>query len=366
MSSLYGSRSITPSAERNKPWMRTRAWCCILREMRHDALASQLVRALRGKRSQPALSRRLGYNSNVVYAWESGRRAPLATDFVRLLQRTLGKVAPKLQDFAGVPLPSEQDLAARHGIAALLSALGRERSLLELARLLRKDRTTVARWLHGDTEPKLPELLAFIEHTTQRLLEFVSLFVDPEALAETRRAYRDLVEQRRLAYELPWSHAVLRALEVSRYRALPKHEPGVIAALVGISEEEEARYLKALEACKQIRRVRGRYVVRRVLTVDTRASEARNRQLKAHWSQVAHDRYVAAVTPAETLFSYNLFAIDRRGYERIRELHLAYYERVRELVAEAKDADCVVLLNLQLVPLGAMSSRRTTRSCAVT
>src|SRR6185295_9463840 len=66
--------------------------CAILRYMALDFehLGSDFIRALRGSRSQAALSRRLGFRTNVLYAWESGRRWPTAElrfpDFLRLFE----------------------------------------------------------------------------------------------------------------------------------------------------------------------------------------------------------------------------------------------------------------------------------------
>jgi transcriptional regulator with XRE-family HTH domain len=237
-------------------------------------------------------------------------------------------------------------------VTALLRALRADRPLSEIARAVGVDRTTVARWFEGATEPRLPELLRYVDATTHRLLEFVSLFADPAALPSTRRRYADLLAQRRLAYELPWSHAVLRALELDAYRALPRHEPGFIARCVGISLDDETRCLRALAAAKQIALEHGRYKVRRVLTVDTRPNEEENRRLKLHWAEVGQQRLGTGAAPPGALFSYNLFPIDARGFERIRRLHLEYFERIREIVAESSAADRVVLMNLQLVPLG--------------
>lgn len=314
-----------------------------------DSLGAELVRALRGRRSQPALSRRLGYASNAVYGWESGRRAPSARTFFRLAALSGVDVTGALRGFSAAADPSAlQQLA---GLASWLRALSGERSNSELARAVHADRTTVTRWLDGRTEPKLPELLRFIHATTQRLLEFLACFVDPTSLDSARAAYADLVAQRRLAYELPDSHAVLRALELDAYRALPRHAPGFIARHIGISQEAEAECLRALLAAKQIKRVRGRYVIQHVLTVDTRPDEAQNRRLKQHWANVGLERLSAGDAPPEALFSYNLFPVSKTDFERIRRLHIDYYERVREIVAQSKRADRVVLMNVQLVPL---------------
>jgi len=46
-------------------------------EISTDMLSRELVRQLRGSQSQPAFSKALGFTSNVVYTWESGRRYPV-------------------------------------------------------------------------------------------------------------------------------------------------------------------------------------------------------------------------------------------------------------------------------------------------
>src|SRR6186713_2122927 len=109
--------------------------------MDYERLASELVRKLRGARSQPAISRRLGYQANVVYLWESGRRFPPASSLFRL--------------------------ASRSQLEPALLAPGTAAS--ELARGAGVDRSTVARWLAGRTEPRLPVWLKLVDKVAHRL-----------------------------------------------------------------------------------------------------------------------------------------------------------------------------------------------------
>ena len=55
--------------------------------MDFERIGSELIRALRGKRSQKSLSRRLGYTTNVLYSWEKGRSSPTATQFLEMAER---------------------------------------------------------------------------------------------------------------------------------------------------------------------------------------------------------------------------------------------------------------------------------------
>jgi transcriptional regulator with XRE-family HTH domain len=319
--------------------------------MDYDLLGSELLRALRGKRSQAGFGRRLGYQANVAYTWESGRRFPPAQVLFRAAALNRVPFQP-IARFMQVPELTAKRAWAASDTAALLRGLAGAALLAVSAKAARADRTTVARWLRGDTEPRLPQLLAFVDGLTHRLVEFVSLFVVPESVPCLRQLSRELDAQRRIAYELPWSHAVLRALELDAYRAQPVHVPGFIAGRLGIDVDQEDSLLDALRAAGLIRRRKGKWAPARVLTVDTRADPQRDRQLKAHWAEVGLARLGRRRSAnAEALHSYNLFAVSDAHFVRLRELHLEYYERVRRLIADSSTADRVVLLNQQLIPL---------------
>jgi hypothetical protein len=186
----------------------------------------------------------------------------------------------------------------------------------------------------------------------QRLLEFVSIFADPSELASTAAAARALAAQRVLAYDVPWSHAILRAIETHAYQSAARPLPGVLAAMVGMKPELEPCAPLATGGCGQIARRRGRWAVKDVLTVDTGVDSEKNWQLKRHWAQVALDR-MGASPVAGAFFSYNLFAISDEDLERIRQLHVEYFERVRNIIAGCKSSERIVLINQQLVPLAA-------------
>ena len=315
--------------------------------MDYDLASQELVRALRGRRSQAATRRRLNRTSNVLHAWERGSRCPSASDFLELLRLAGHAPQPTLARFAPCRGGSPRAL-----VSSWLNALVRDRPHSELARTLGVNRNTVARWLAGTTEPRLPQLLAFVDATTQRALDFVAELTSPEVIPSVAPAYRDLQQQRTLAYDLPWAHAVLRALELAQYRALPRHQPGFIAACTGVTLEQEERCLTALLRAKQIRRRRGRLHVSRVMAVDTRQDPAGNLALKQHWFQAAASALQQNGVPGEGLASYNLFAISEADLERVRQAHLDYYERLRAIVAESKQPTRVVLATIGLIPLG--------------
>src|SRR5688572_27455473 len=56
-------------------------------ELDFEVIASELLRELRGRRSQRAFSRRLGYRTNIAYRWETARCFPTAAETLRIAAR---------------------------------------------------------------------------------------------------------------------------------------------------------------------------------------------------------------------------------------------------------------------------------------
>ena len=161
-----------------------------------NALASDWLRALRGRRSQLAFSRRLGYRSNIAYRWEAGRCFPSASATLRLVTTLGGDVRASLASFyRSTPAwLAEKDPCSVPGVAHLLDDLRGSTKLAELARRSGYSRFAVTRWVHGRADPTLPEFLTLIEYTTRRALDFVASFVDPATLPRTSVAPLSVTE----------------------------------------------------------------------------------------------------------------------------------------------------------------------------
>lgn len=317
--------------------------------MDYSQLASQLIRALRGRRSQVALSRRLGYRSNVLYSWESGEGFPTAAKFFRLVTQVGRNPGECLRGFLRDPdLVEGIDCTTQEGVASLLRDLRGKRPLGALSEAIGRDRFAVSRWLHGKTEPPLPVFLAFFEATTLALVDFLATLTDPEQLPEVADRWRALQAARRSAYELPWSHAVLRAVDLQSYQALPVHQPGWIASRLGMSANDEQSCLDLLCATGDLVWDGQRYRSTEPLTVDTGRDPQATRQLAAFWMQQGAERVRSG---GEGNFAFNVFGVARRDLERLRELQRNYFAELRAIIAESEPTECVAVATFQLFPL---------------
>jgi transcriptional regulator with XRE-family HTH domain len=318
-------------------------------ELDFEAVASDLVRALRGRRSQPAFSRRLGYRSNVVYTWESGRRWPSASTFLRAAARIGVDLNAAISSFhrGDPPWLSALDPASPEGVAALLDGLRGDVAVGRVAERAGRSRFATARWLKGGAEPRLPDLLRVVEATSLRALDFVALFADPALMPSTRAPWSRLQGARALAWASPWSQAVVLALELADYRALLAHDDAWLAGRLGVPEAVVREAIEALSGAGHLRRDGARLAPVEVRSVDLRAPRSGN-ELKLFWADIARERLRSGATG---VFSYNLFSVSEVDLARLEEMHRAHYRAVRELVASSAPSERVVLLQLQLVPL---------------
>lgn len=325
--------------------------------MDYTRAATELLRALRGKRSQAAFSRRLGFRSNVLYAWESGRRFPTASTTFWAAKKAGVDIRSGLERFFRTPPEwlKDVDLTTPMGVVVMLNELRAGSRVKDLAARTGKSRFALSRWFKGQTEPRLHDFLQLVEMTSLRLLDFLAVITDPAKMPSVSAAWHELEAGRKVAYEVPWSQAVLRVLELDSYTSMQSHEPGDVAALLGISPEEETRCLKALQETGQIRREKGRWTIDRILTIDTRRDAEAGKRLKSWWSEVGLDRLKS---DSEGRFSYNLFTVSEKDWALIQELHANYFQSMRRIVARSTSSDRVVLANLHLMTL--VDSQRVT------
>jgi transcriptional regulator with XRE-family HTH domain len=316
---------------------------------RYEPMAAQLLRALRGRRSQVAFSRRLGYRSNVAHTWETGKRWPTGAVSLEAARRVGVDLDAGLRRFTkfGLPFLEHTDPASPEGVAALLASLRRELPLTEVARRSGASRFQVSRWLKGQAEPRLPELLAMVDACTGRVLDFLAVLVDPADVPVAAEPWRRLEAARQLFWREPWAQLVLLGLDLADYQALPAHDGAWLGARLGLEVDEVERLLQRLFDTGQIRFEAGRWRIGEVHTVDTRRHPEAGLALKRFWAEVARDR----LDHAEASLSYNVFTVSQADLDELIALYRSTYIRARAIVAASEPSERVVLVQQHVLPL---------------
>jgi transcriptional regulator with XRE-family HTH domain len=321
----------------------------ITAQERAARVARELLCALRGRRSKPAFSRRLGYASNIAQRWEAAVSWPAAPRFFAVCERVGLDVRAAMSRFLrrDPAFLREPGLTLPGGVAALLADLRGKTPIRELAERSGYNRFSISRWLKGAASPRLPELLCLVEACTRRLPDFVAELVDPERLPSLAEEWRALQRAREGVYTRPLSHAVLRALELPA-PASAAAQVALVARRTGLSVEQVASELEFLHAAGQIGKTRRGFRHLGKNVVDTGGQAQRALELKLTWSRLALER-LAAGAPGHV--GYSLFSVSRADLRRIRQLQLEYVRALSAIVANSHRSECVGLYAAQLLDL---------------
>jgi transcriptional regulator with XRE-family HTH domain len=307
----------------------------------YETAASEVLRALRGKRSQVAFARRLGYRSNPSTDWEHGRRYPTAPEALRVAARMGFDVAAAFAPFAPAPPPSAK---AGYAVHAWLDSLRGTSRNIELARRAGRSRFSISRWLSGESIPRLPDFLRLLDAINGRASDWVGALVPIDRVPSLAATHRQVSAARRLSAELPWSEAVLRVVETAGYQALQAHSDAYIARLLGLPPSHVAEIIGALARASVIEPSARLYRVIGNLVVDTKA--AGRPEPAHHWAQVALDRLRRG---EPDWFAYNVISVSRADSERIERVLRAAYREVRGIVKDSAPCEQAALLTMQLV-----------------
>jgi hypothetical protein len=314
----------------------------------YELISAEVVRALRGRRSQAAFSRRLGYKSNIVHRWEAQKSFPAASSFLHMVARSEPKQLPALlRFFPRLPsLLGGLDLTSPAAVSCFLRELQGKTPIVNVARSAGYNRYSVSRWLTGAAEPRLPQFLQLIEVMSRRLLDFLACCTDPARLPSVAAASRRLALTRHAAYEHPWSHAVLRALELEG--AQRRDQEAWLCDRLGLAVPALEESLAALEATEQVQKVRGRWKLKRVVSVNTSQDRERAHSLKLRWTETALER-MRAKAPGN--YGYSVFSVSRPDLRRLRDVHLEYVRAMQGIIAASAPGECVGLYCAQLLDL---------------
>lgn len=316
----------------------------------YEQLSAELIRAWRGQRSLAAFSRRLGSSGGMVHNWEAKRRWPTAARALDCAERVGIDTNAALEKFYGRK-PAWQattKAATPEGVVRFLGDWTSQIPVTSIADKVGCSRHAVGRWLRGAAEPRLPDFLRLIEACSLRLLDYLSCLADVRTMPSVAHEWSQLQAARALAYEAPWTHAVLRALELTSYTALKSHDDTVVASSLGVTEGQVRICLQLLEHAGEVTFDGHLYRPVGTSAVDTRTDPRANKRLKAWWSQVTNERMNAG---AIGQFSFNLFSVSRQDFERIRDLQVRYFRELRQIVADSSPNETVAVVNMQLLDL---------------
>jgi AraC-like DNA-binding protein len=315
-----------------------------LGEREFREISRQFLRAVRGDRSQVAFSRRVGFSSNVAAEWESGRRVPALSTVLSVCAKCgvdLGAA------FARFWPPSQPLLGQLESVdlARWLDAQRGKEKISAVARHAGMSRAQTTRILTAETEPRLHQFFALVQAITGRLSDLVAECVDVQLIDALRDHDQRVLLSRRLAYDEPWTSALLSAIECLATVTREEVEER-LAEVFELPLTQVRDYLQHLVLAGLVARRRRRYVLGDPMVVDTGARTESARRLVRHWAQLGADR-VERMRSLD-MYSYNVFSLSQEDFATIAQMQREHFQRVRAIVAKSSP-EMVAVMNLQLL-----------------
>lgn len=275
-------------------------------------MARELLRALRGQRSQVAFARRLGYKGNPVADWEAGRRFPTVLEMLRAYEKVTGDAAAAFARFhPGIPARLTDGTLDIASWLSALRGLGIGPGHCSTSQALSAPGLALAQGSNAAARSRFPSRPR-CDHRARNgprrrtrpdrpcpvgASRLGAPPGSPHARARRTLDRSDTAHHRKQA--IPEPARALQRLRGGRARPFARGRPA-------LPEQADAAGIIAQRG--------GRYEPVQALTVDTRAIG----KLREHWAGVAAER-VRAPRP-DDIFSYNVLSASRADMERIDAL----------------------------------------------
>ena len=289
----------------------------------------ELLKAMRGRRTQMDLSVALGFKFNQVFRWESGSTRLTWSEFIRVAETCQTPIASALReilDHTGDPKDSGK----------LLTQIVSRRDLAAEARALGVSETKLRRWMRNEVAPSLSDVFACIARTPTLLEQFIGRLVNLEdvtALSQSSTSLRAFGQFQ----DMPWATLVWEVLELTEYQKATRHIPGFVARALNLTLAQERQALRALLHEGYLEFANGKYRVKTRMDGEFRGGHPMIALQTEFWTKQALARYKTPNKISDPVDKPNVNAFltvctSRATHCKIREAFIDFYHRAGEII----------------------------------
>lgn len=320
--------------------------------MNFQQLQIELVRALRGHHSQQELSAKLGFKFNQIYRWESGQLNIRWKDFLKLCACLTIDLKHTLEMFM------DQSLN-RLDAAFVIKSLKGMHSVDTLAKQLHRPKRVLTRWINGESEPYLKDVLHVFYITTSSVLEFATVLAGNEPLPSFANEIAKRKVERDFHFRNPAFASLIRVFEFTAYEQLKTHSSAFVARSINLKVSEVDRLIDEAMKLGLIEKVQCKYkIVNKSLS--TRGDLAGRKAILDYWMrrQIEGIHSTATLRDDQLSSSYCIFTTNQVTYEKIDALRAQFYRAMIGLLhhddnrAARAPLDRVIVMQHNLMNVG--------------
>ncbi len=311
-----------------------------------EQLRKQLLRAIRGTKTQKEINDLLGYNFNQCAKWESGEKRILWTEFVSLLNILGLDVRPVFR----APIRYFGDL---EDYPKLISYLSGAKKPAQIARDLEISRDKVGRWLNAKQIPTLEEMLQVIlKYYSTMLVIIIETIVDLKDVPVIYGLYREAYLFKDFLIKNPWSFPLTIAMETREYQQLKEHQNGFLAEMIGINMEMEVSLISKLQEFGIVEKQNGKFKVLKPI-INFTMKYKNTLPLRRFFLDKAVE-YIEAYPdqPPGCFMLYDVLPIPQDNLRQVIDLCFEFYSQVKKIIETGNSPkQNIRVLNLNLFTL---------------
>ena len=311
-----------------------------------ELLRKQLLRAIRGEKTQKEINDLFNFNFNQCSKWESGEKRILWTEFIHLLELLQLDIKPVFR----APIRYFGELSE---YASLILYLSGGKKSAQIARDVGVSRDKVGRWLNGKQIPTLEEmLLVILTYYSTMLVIIIETIVNIQNVPVIYGLYKEAYVFRDFLIKNPWVYPLSVALESKDYQKLENHKNGFLGEMIGINLEMEVSLLKKLQEFGLVAETNGKYKLLKPLIHFT--MKYKNTLPLRRFFLEKGLEYVENYPdqPAGCFMLYDVLLIPQDNLRQVIDLCFDFYNQVQKVIETGESPkENLRVLNLNLFTL---------------
>lgn len=244
----------------------------------------QLLKALRGEKSQIEMSRDLGFSFNQWNKWETEQKVLKWDEFLDILNRLR---LPYFQIFQDVFAIRNTEVTFEILLEYLTSGMSSE----EISSLLKTDESTLRRWKREHISPSIELIFLLISQKQGTLHTLLSRLVPIEKIQILGGEFKQLSLLQSHEARYPFSGALEACLELKDYQAFEAHNLEWVAQRVRVSPQLVTEALENLKVIGAVKWENQKYTRVRNWVSMTGIDPVDAAKVDHYWTEYASARY---------------------------------------------------------------------------
>ncbi len=316
----------------------------------------ELLKALRGRRSQEALNRSFGFSFNQIYRWERGITKISWPEFIQFCELCHIPLQKKIIEIFKGPhaLFAEENkdpLLSQNVIHALMGNM----VIDKFSKRYQLPRKSVSKWLSGQADPSLEQMFFLFHYHSGQLIKLIDALIGTGHIPSLQDVIVKHKIREEITYKYPEVSLILNTIHTKQFQAKTECLEGHFAKKFGLTLAEEKEILSGLLRSDTIHRYGASYRMNKYDLFRTNANvEQMSRRYIRYFTLINQAIEKGELRAPQNFFSHMVFPSNLKQIQKIKKLMIDANIDLELRIADEKDLgnfDKLMIMTMALCQL---------------